>query len=853
MSMTGTGKLLIQFLKNVETIVIPVYQRNYDWKVEHCRKLLEDLCSTVARRRMHFFGGIVSVNDPTGGTFDFLIIDGQQRLTTVSLLVLAMANLIKDKRVTPSDPYLYDTLTKKFLVDDINPQHRKLKLKPIEGDRSAYEKLFDPDGDYEKDSNITQNYLFFYNEIPKCGVTVDDLYYAIQRLQIIDISLTMPEDDPQLVFESLNSTGLDLNEGDKIRNFILMGQTISDQDHFYNTYWKKIEKDAGATAQSNSYDVSPFIRDYLSIQLRRIPSMKEIYPLFKSYASSEKWTSNTEMLLKELRDYARRYNKIISGRKEFPDLLKASLYRLNHFESSVTRPFLMEVFRIQEDGVISDAQVASVCRTIESYLLRRVVCDLPSNTLNKVFLTLFNDVKRLDGTFDQFEEKVKYILASKKEKAAFPTDEEFSDRFGRKNVYLMPPRYRSYILERLENGDSQEYKEVYARLDSGEYSIEHIMPQKLTPAWTADLGIDEAAQIHSEWLHRIANLTISAAPYNSHYSNATFTEKKDMENGYSKSGIKLTQRLAVNTQWGLPELLARSKELTDNALALWPYASTSYTAPEKQYDEFTLDEGVSFTGLNLVKYRFRGIEHPVTSWVEMFYDVISTLHRENATVLNFLADAGDDVELSSNVGRTESQFIKAAKIEEGLYVLTNTSTQSKINLLLKFFEKYHEDASNLVLMTDDKQPDSSDVTDRYIIRKKYWQSAIGAIQDATGTFGNCGNTFNNTVYGATGRSGVYIGCVANFDSARIEFYIDTGDRNKNKAYFDLLMSHRSNIEAVFGTPLQWNRADDLRASKIFFELKGVSIANEADWPTMIQFHAQKGKLLFDAFKPYLDI
>ena len=326
-----------------------------------------------------------------------------------------------------------------------------------------------------------------------------------------------------------------------------------------------------------------------------------------------------------------------------------------------------------------------------------------------------------------------------------------------------------------------------------------------------------------------------------------------MENGYSKSGIKLTQRLAVNTQWGLPELLARSKELTDNALALWPYASTSYTAAEKQYDEFTLDEGVSFTGLNLVKYRFRGIEHPVTSWVEMFYDVISTLHRENATVLNFLADAGDDVELSSNVGRTESQFIKAAKIEEGLYVLTNTSTQSKINLLLKFFEKYHEDASNLVLMTDDKQPDSPDVADRYVIRKKYWHSAIEAIQDATGTFGNCGNTFNNTVYGATGRSGVYIGCVANFDSARIEFYIDTGDRNKNKAYFDLLMSHRSNIEAVFGTPLQWNRADDLRASKIFFELKGVSIANEADWPTMIQFHAQKGKLLFDAFKPYLDI
>lgn len=513
----------------------------------------------------------------------------------------------------------------------------------------------------------------------------------------------------------------------------------------------------------------------------------------------------------------------------------------------------MEVFRIQEEGLISYDQVTSVCRTIESYLLRRVICDLPSNTLNKVFLTLFNDIKRLDGTFDQFEEKVKYILSIKKEKAAFPTDDEFSACFGRKNVYLMPPRYRSYILERLENEDSLEYKEVYVRLERGEYSIEHIMPQKLSPAWTADLGADQAERIHGEWLHRIANLTISAAPYNSHYSNATFAEKKAMDNGYTKSGIKLTQCLSQNTRWGLPELLSRNNELTNNALALWPYAVTSYTAPAKQHDEYSLDEGISFTGLNLVKYRFRGVEHSVTSWVEMFYDVIATLHRENATVLNFLADAGDDIELSSYVGRTESQFNKAAKIEEGLYLFTNTSTQSKINLLIKFFEKYHEDPANLILMTDDKQSDDSGLAERYIIRRKYWQAAIGEIQKATGTFSNCGNTFNNTVYGATGRSGVYIGCIANFDSARIELYIDMGDRDKNKAYFDALRSHRISVERSFGEPLQWNRADESRASKVFFELKCVSITNESDWPTMIQFHAQKGKLLFEAVKPFLEI
>lgn len=849
--MTGNGKLLIQFLKNVETIVIPVYQRNYDWKIENCRKLFQDLKSTIPSHRMHFFGGIVSVSDPMGGTFDFLIIDGQQRLTTVSLLVLAMANLIKDGKVTPNDPYLYETLTKKFLVDDVNPSHRKLKLKPIKGDRSAYEKLFGHEDEYERNSNITQNYLYFYNEIPKSGVSVDDLYYAIQRLQIIDISLTLPDDDPQLVFESLNSTGLDLNEGDKIRNFVLMGQSISAQDYLYNEYWNKIEKDAGATAQSNSYDVSPFIRDYLSIQLRRIPSMKDVYPLFKSYA--EKWTGNTEGLLKDLRNYARRYNKILNGHTDFPTLLKASLYRLNHFESSVTRPFLMDVFRIQEEGCITYDQVISVCRTIEAYLLRRVICDLPSNTLSKVFLTLFADVKRLDGTYDQLEEKVKFVLTAKKEKASFPTDEEFAACFRTKNVYLMPPRYRSYILERLENGDSQEYKEIYSRLERGEYSIEHIMPQKLTPAWIADLGTDEAPQIHSEWLHRIANLTVSAAPYNSHYSNATFTEKLNMENGYKQSGIKITQRLAQKTSWGLPELEARSDELVASALILWPYAGTSYTAPEKQYDEYALDEGISFTGLYLVKYRFRGIEHAANSWTEMFCDVIATLHRENTTVLNYLADAGDDIDLASCVGRSEDPFIKAFKIDDGLYVTTNTSTQSKINLLLKFFEQYHEDPANLILLTDDKQSDSGDLADRYVIRRKYWQKAIGPIQQVTGSFMNSGKTINNSIAGATGKSGVFILCVANFDSARVEFYIDMGNWDKNKAYYDKLLTHRASIDAAFSTPVIWSRSDDTRASKLYVELKNVGVVNEADWPAMIQFHSEQAKVMLDTLSPYLNL
>ena len=204
--MNGQGKLLTHYLKNADKLIIPVYQRNYDWREEHCRKLYQDLVRTIRdRKRWHFFGGIVSVSDPMGSSSDYLVIDGQQRITTVSLLLLAMANLIKEGKVIPEDDDLYAQITKKYLVDEINPRKRKVKLKPIKGDQDAYDRLWGDPADFDRSSNITQNYLFFYNEIQKQAITIDQLYKAVEKLQIIDITLTPPDDDPQLVFESLNS------------------------------------------------------------------------------------------------------------------------------------------------------------------------------------------------------------------------------------------------------------------------------------------------------------------------------------------------------------------------------------------------------------------------------------------------------------------------------------------------------------------------------------------------------------------------------------------------------------------------------------------------------------------------
>ena len=689
--MKGSEAKMTGFMEGADKrYIIPVYQRKYDWKLENCRQLYSDLKKIVLEgRSSHFFGSIVSSVVPVGSRLEYHIIDGQQRLTTVTLLLL--------QKLVSQSGRLDEQIAQRFLISPWAAAEDQIKLRPVKGDREALARLFGAEEDFDPASNLTHNYRFFCDMLLKESISIDELYAGIGKLEIISITLDH-DDNAQLIFESLNSTGLALEEGDKIRNYILMGLNPREQNSYYDTYWTKIEKCTGN-------DVSSFVRDYLSIKEQVTPTLNTVYHAFKVYADGIRQPITT--LLDDLLRYARLFEKLRTcksglGEKRLDDCL----YRMSRLDIGVTRPFLMEVLRLNQDGKLSSQDVLTVFLTTEDYLFRRNICEVPTNALNKIFLMFNKEILRYDGTTENYVEKFVYALLSKRESGRFPDDEEFSTALAAKQVYLMRGKYKAYLFERLENHGTIETKDVYTHLDNKVYTIEHIMPQHLTPAWTRALG-PNSAEIHSTWLHRLANLTLSG--YNPNLSNKTFAEKRDAaEGGYKASGLKMNQRIAQKETWGLAELEERNRELVVLALKIWPFPQSGFVPATKDFDFCTLDdEDIDLTGRSIAKYSLQNVEQPVSSWSSMFEQVVKFLHEKDKSVLFELVHAPDeDSSLSAILSGTEDGMRVPLKIDDGIYMEKNTSTAYKISLLRRLFAHYEMNPADLVFYL--KDADSAD-------------------------------------------------------------------------------------------------------------------------------------------------
>ena len=680
--MKGDAQPLIKFFDGSDKrFIIPLYQRNYDWKEENCEQLFQDLLKMHhSDRKSHFFGSIVS--NIQSGTEDRFIIDGQQRITTVSLMLIAMVNAYKAGDIQATDSKLVDKIFKRYLVDEYQEDERKVKLKPIKKDMDAFDSLlYKPKDQYVKGSNVTRNYEFFYDKIMKSGLTMDELFETIKKLEVINIKLD-EDDDPQLIFESLNSTGLDLSEADKIRNYLLMSLAPAEQDDLYTRYWNPIE-------ESTKYDPSSFVRDYLTMKQGKIGRIDKIYFIFKEYAENEK-TSRAE-LLEEMHHYAKIYSQIDNANMGV-DKINRKLNQVRTLDSTVAYPFYMAFFDYAEKNGLSDEEKYRVLDIVESYWARRIICNLPSNALNKVFATLHRDVinnlsKAVEGTNPTYTDVLIYLLLKKGRSSVFPKDDEVKEDFATRQVYKMPTNLRMFILERMENRDSKECHDVVKQLTEKTISIEHIMPQTLSDKWKDALG-EEWERIHQQYLHTMANLTLTG--YNSQYSNLTFIEKRDMEKGFNDSAFRLNNYVKSCSQWTETEMLQRQHDLLEVFMRLWPMPSTTFEPAKREIESASIDDDdYEFTGKKIQGYFYHNVHYTVNTWKEMLIQMCNHVLLEKRSSIEWLC-------ANEEHGFSHTPETWRKELAPGLYVWTDNSTYTKINILRGMLNECNIPLSELV-------------------------------------------------------------------------------------------------------------------------------------------------------------
>ena len=689
--MEGRPQLIKRILMDASTrFIIPLYQRNYDWKEQHCRQLFDDLLDLHynKERTTHFFGSIVSRQLKLSSD-EMYLIDGQQRITTVSLLLIALYNAAKSGEIPYDNEKTLEIIWKRYLVDELMQTERKVKLKPIKNDMTAFDALlFKTPSDYIPKSNVTRNYMFFYDWVIKSGLKVEDILASIEKLIVIDIRLN-EDDDPQLIFESLNSTGKDLEEADKIRNYLLMSLAPAEQEKYYAEYWNKIE-------ECTDYKPTAFIRDYLTIKTRVISKIDDLYNIFKRYLKNNRITR--QEVMQDMLPYAEYCKQIMTCTTQYKPL-NIILQHLATIDSTIGQPFYIDFLKYACENNLCEKEITNVFKVIENYWARRIICNAPTNSLNKVFSTLhfelmriINRQKKIDPSQDiSYSDVLIYFLLQKQGTAYFPKDQYLWEHFQTRQIYYIPAQYKYFLFERLENLDNAEVIDVVKLMKEGNATIEHIMPQTLNSEWRRELG-DDADNIHEKYLHTFANLTLTG--YNTNYSNHLFVEKKlgytDRKGnkiyGFVDSTFHLNAYLKTCDNWTEKEILERQKLLFDRFLYLWAMPQSNFDPQElTEIVDFDSDDRQLLTGRKIYAYEFRGQKsRRMVDWVDMLIDICSKVYELNPIAVKELCSTNDTFHDSTDKNIIGSPNHR--KFAEGCWIWKANSTWTKWGILRQLFD-----------------------------------------------------------------------------------------------------------------------------------------------------------------------
>ena len=554
--MKASSANLLSVLKGPKQFVIPIYQRTYSWQIAQCEKLLKDIIRISKDPSVpgHFIGSIVYFQEGIHTVSDvpeLLVIDGQQRLTTVSLMIAAIAEFVKENDIEIETNFT--KLQNYYLLNAEEEGNLRYKLLLTRKDKETLIDLIKGVPLNEDHSQrVYENFNYFKSKINKDNA--EDIYNGLQRLFIVDVALEKDKDNPQLIFESLNSTGLDLSHADLIRNYILMGQEVNLQKELYERFWYPMEQSYG-NDYSTYFDW--FMRDYLSVKTGSIPKIDMVYDSFKNYVQGDNAPKSIKEVVEDIYKFSNHYVKIVLHKE--PDTeINLAFKSISKLKVGVSYPYFLPIYNDYKDEVISKIELLEIISLIESYVFRRAICGIPTNSMNKTFSNLYKTIQK-----DKYIESVKASLQLLESYKRFPTDSEFEKEIVMKDVYNF--RSRNYLLSKLENFKRKELVNV------DNYTIEHVMPQNsnLSQEWRSMLGENWKA-IQENYLHTIGNLTLTA--YNSELSDRPFKHKKTIEGGFNDSPIRLNDFLRKTEFWREEDILNRAKELSVKAINIWKSA-----------------------------------------------------------------------------------------------------------------------------------------------------------------------------------------------------------------------------------------------------------------------------------------
>jgi uncharacterized protein with ParB-like and HNH nuclease domain len=671
--MVANSSKIQEFLSQPKTqFIIPVYQRNYDWTIGQCKQLLDDIM-IIGNNTAHFIGSIVYIHDniyTSTNIKELVIIDGQQRLTTIMLIYVVLYRLARRIDNYP----LLDEINETYLINKFVSNTEKLKLRLTENNDKAFHFLLsnEPMSEYPEFSNIIENFNYINGRINQDNY--EFVLKGLSKLIFVEISLERGKDDPQRIFESLNSTGLELSQADLIRNYMLMGLKHEDQQRIYNTYWKFIEKNARILS-SNESKVSDFIQDYLTLENKKIPNKNKVYIEFKTKYPLQ-FLGELEIILSKMKQFVRHYNKLINPESEPDKGIREEIKFINRLESVVAYPFLLQIYDDYTNNIIDKSIFIEILNVIQSFVWRRFITGLPTNALNKIFMNLYEKVDKNDYLYS-----IQLSLMQRTGAQRFPNNEEVIDALHFKDMYNVNSRNIHYLLEKLENFDNHEKVIIQGNSDM---TIEHIFPQNPDISWGKILNREDYDNIREKYLHTISNLTLSGN--NGKLGNMSFQDKKNLKNyGYKDSRLWLNKYLASINNWNIPELEERFDLIKDRFLEIWKYPKVQSELLSSE-GEINIFQAEDPTGKTFDYVIFRDEKRKITTASELYTEIVRQLLELQPNTF-FSTDLANSIVLTRK--ETKNELRGPLKVNDTWFIegkLSNIDKFKKIKYILSIFD-----------------------------------------------------------------------------------------------------------------------------------------------------------------------